>query len=347
MISLNGIEKIIKKGNRVLHALKGITLNIEPGEIFGIIGHPGAGKSALIRCINFLEPPARGSVIIDSRDLTLLSTSALREARRHIGMIFQQSNLLTTKTVFENVAFPLELRGLEKNQIQTKVNGLLNLTGLSDKSETYPYLLNAEQKQCVAIARALVTEPKILLCEEATGNLDSKSKHAILKRLKDINQERNLTIVLITHDLDVIKSICDRVAVLHEGEIIETSSTIDWYSRPKTEVSKGFIRMAAQSDLPSAVRSHLFVHPKENTNTLLRLSFSRTAAAEPFIAEVIQKFQLSVNILQAHLETFQLNSVGIMIVEIVGEATEVQKAIQFLEHKEIHIEGIGYVARTH
>lgn len=347
MISLNGIEKIIKKGNRVVHALKGITLNIEPGEIFGIIGHPDAGKSALIRCINFLEPPARGSVIIDSCDLTMLSTSALREARRQIGMIFQQPNLLTTKTVFENVAFPLALAGMQKDEIQTNVNALLKLTGLSDKSETYPYLLNAEQKQCVAIARALITQPKILLCEDATRNLDPKSKHAILKRLQDIHHDRNLTIVLITHDVEVIKSICHRVAVLHEGEIIETGRTIDWYSKPKTEISKAFIRMATQSDLPSALRSHLLSHSKENTNTLLRLSFSSTAAEDPFIAQIIQQFKLSVNILQAHLETFQLNSVGIMIVEIVGEVTEVQKAIQFLEYKEIHIEVIGYVARTH
>lgn len=346
MISLNGIEKIIKKGNSVVHTLKGITLNIKQGEIFGILGRRGAGKSALIRTINFLDPPSRGSVVIDSCDLTTLTTSELRETRRHIGMIFEHFNLLNSRTVFENVAFPLELSGIEKNEIANKVRALLKLTGLSDNTGAYPYQLSPEQKQRVAIARALVNQPKILLCEEATAALDQKAKQAILQLLRDINNQLKLTILLITHEIEVIKSICDRVAVLHEGEIVEQGTVIDWYSKPKTEISKTFIRMATQLDIPTSLRNRLLTDPQENTNIILRLSFSSAAAEEPFIAYVIQKFKLSVNILQAHLETFQMHSVGIMVVEMVGDNSEVHQAIQFLEHKDIHTEVIGYATRT-
>lgn len=346
MISLNGIEKIVKKGNRVVHALKGITLNIEQGEIFGIIGRAGAGKSALIRSINFLDPPSRGSVVVDSCDLTTLSTSALRETRRHIGMIFEHFNLLTSRTVFENIAFPLELAGAKKNEIETKVRALLNLTNLSDKREAYPYQLNAEQKQCVAIARALINQPKILLCEEATATLDHKAKQSILQLLREINNQLKLTVLLITHEIEVIKSICDRVAVLHEGEIVEQNTVIDWYSKPKTEVSKTFIRMATQLEIPSTLRNRLLTEPHENTNIILRLSFSSAAAEEPFITDVIQQFKLSVNILQAHLETFHMHSIGIMVVEMVGDNSKVHQAIKFLEHKDIHTEVIGYATRT-
>jgi D-methionine transport system ATP-binding protein len=346
MISLNGIEKIITKGNRAVHTLKGITLNIDQGEIFGILGQPGAGKSALIRTINFLDPPSRGSVVIDSCDLTTLSTSEIREARRHIGMIFEHFNLLNTRTVFQNVAFPLEILGLQKNKIVPKVRTLLNLTGLSDKIAAYPYQLNAEQKQRVAIARALANQPKILLCEEATHALDQKERRSILQLLREINSQLKLTVLLITHDIEVIKSICNRVAVLHEGEIVEQNTVIEWYSHPKTEVSKTFIRAETRLDIPASLSNRLLTELHENANTILRLSFSSAAAEEPFIAYVIQKFKLSVNIIQAHLETFQIYSVGIMIVEMVGDSAEVHQAITFLEHKDIHIEVIGYAERT-
>lgn len=345
MISLNGIEKIVKKGNRVVHALKGITLNIEQGEIFGILGRAGAGKSALIRTINFLDPPSRGSVVIDSCDLTTLSTREIREARRHIGMIFEHFNLLNTRTVFENVALPLEILGMQKNAIVNKVRTLLNLTGLLDQEEAYPYHLNPEQKQRVAIARALATQPKILLCEEATQTLDQKAKQSILQLLREINNQLKLTIVLITHEISVIKSICSRLAVLHEGAIVEQNTVIDWYMHPKTDVSKAFIRAETQWDIPASLNNRL-LESCDNANTILRLSFSSAAAEEPFIAYVIQKFKLSVNIVQAHLETFQMHSVGIMIVEMVGDSAEIQEAITFLEHKNIHSEVIGYVART-
>ncbi len=346
MISLNGIEKVIKKGNRVVHTLKGITLNIEQGEIFGILGHAGAGKSALIRTINFLDPPSRGSVVIDSCDLSTLSATEIREARRHIGMIFEHFNLLNTRTVFENIAFPLEISGMQKNKIATKVRALLSLTSLSDKAEAYPCQLNSEQKQRVAIARALANQPKVLLCEEATHGLDQKAKQSILQLLQEINSQLKLTVLLITHEIEVIKSICNRIAVLHKGEIVEQNTVIEWYSKPKTDVSKTFIRAETQLDMPASLGNRLFIEPCENTNTILRLSFSRTAAEEPFIALVIQQFKLSINIVQAHLETFQMHSVGIMIVEMVGEHTEVHQAITFLEHKDIHIEVVGYVART-
>ncbi len=346
MISLNGIEKIIKQGNRVVHTLKGITLNIEQGEIFGILGDAGAGKSALIRTINFLDPPSRGSVVIDSCDLNTLSTSEIRKARRHIGMIFEHFNLLSTRTVFENIAFPLELLGMDKNKITNKVRTLLNLTHLLDKADAYPHQLNSEQKQRTAIARALASQPKILLCEEATQALDQKAKQSILELLREINHQLKLTILLITHDISVIKSICQRVAILHQGQIVEQNTIFEWYRKPKTEASKAFICRETQLDIPASFSNRLLTGPCENANVILRLSFSRAAAEEPFIALVIQQFKLSINIIQAHLESFQIYSVGIMVVEVVGDTAEINQALTFLEDKDIHTEVIGYAPRT-
>jgi len=346
MISLNGIEKTVKNGHSVIHALKGITLDIEQGEVFGILGRKGAGKSALIRCINLLDPPSRGAVIIDSCDLTTLSTEALREARRSIGMIFQHFNLLASRTVFENVALPLELSGSPKSIFSATVQSLLALTGLTDKREAYPHQLNSEQKQRVAIARALVNRPKVLLCEEATAALDPSAKQAILQLLKEINEQFNLTILMMTHELDVIKPICDRVAVLHQGEIIEQGTVLELFTRPKTVVAKELIRTTALLDLPATLRHRLQPYPTEHSNPILRISFASFTAEESVIAEVIQHFQVSVNIIQAHLDTIRTESIGIMIAEMVGNSEEVKKAIQFLDNQDLHIEVLGYAPRS-
>jgi len=346
MISLNGIEKTFKKGNTIVHTLKGITLNIEQGEVFGIIGRMGAGKSALIRCINLLEPPSRGAVIIDSCDLTTLTTEALREARLTIGMIFQHFNLLKSRSVFDNVALPLEFRRIPKEKIEALVRPLLDLTQLVNKADAYPDQLNSEQKQRVAIARALVNKPKILLCEEATASLEPRTKQSILQLLRAINKRLNLTIVLITHELEVIKSICDRVAVLHEGEVVEQGTALELYSHPKSEAAKEFIKTAALLDIPIALRNRLRPLPSENSYPILRISFKGGSKEESFIATVIQQFNLSFNIIQAHLEVIQTNTLGIMIVEIIGDEDEIENAKRYLELKKLHVEVLGYAART-
>jgi len=337
---------VYKTGNTVVHTLKGITLNIGQGEIFGIIGRSGAGKSALIRCINLLESPSSGAVIVDSCNLTTLTNEGLRQARRNIGMVFQHFNLLTSRTVYENVALPLELAGCNKQQIEAAVRPILSLTDLSDKANLYPNQLNSPQKQKVAIARALVNQPKILLCEEATASLDPKAKQSILQLLSDINTQLNLTILLITHELEVIKSICTRVAVLHEGEIIEESTVLQLFANPQSKPAKEMIKAATRLDMPAALRHRLRANASENCNPILRISFAGSVAQQPLIAYVIQQFNLTVNITQAHLEKIRHDTIGIMIVEIMGDGEETHKAIQFLQHKGLHVEVLGYAPRT-
>jgi D-methionine transport system ATP-binding protein len=344
MITLNGIEKIYHTGNTVVHALKGITLNVEQGEIFGIIGRAGAGKSSLIRCINLLEYPDSGAIIVDSCNLTTLSTKEVRQARRNIGMIFQHFNLLVSRTVFDNIALPLELARVPKSQIESTTRSLLTLTGLADKGHVYPTQLNDGQKQRVAIARALANQPKVLLCDEATAALDTTTAHAILQLLKDINARLNLTILLMTHDIEIIKSICNRVAVLHQGEIVEQGTVLEFFNNPKSEVGKELIKTSTSLEIPATLRHRLSPHPTEKSHPVLRISFVGSSTQETLFAYVIEQFGVSINITQAHLETIQNDTVGIIVAEIMGEAEEMEKAIQFLEHKGLHIEVLGYAS---
>ena len=345
MITLNAIEKTYKKGNTLVHTLKEITLNIEQGEIFGILGRPGAGKSALIRCLNLLEQPSRGSVIVDSCDLTILSTEGLRRARRNIGMFFQHPTLMKSRTVFENVALPLELAGTPREYLEKTVRQMLNLSGLADKSESYPNELTLLQKQKVAIARALANKPKVLLCEEITAALEPKAKQTLLQLLRDINEQLKLTIVLITHEIEIIKAICNRVAILHQGRIVEEATTLDFFTSPKSEIAKDFIRVATSQDMPIALRNRLRSQPFEESNPVLRISFVHSSNHEPPIADIIQRFNLAINIIQAHLETILGAIVGIMIVEIIGDNEDIKSAIYALEEKDLQVEVLGYAPR--
>lgn len=346
MITLEGIEKIYRTGNAVVHALKGITLNVEQGEIFGVLGRPGAGKSALIRCINLLEHPNSGAVIVDSCNLTTMSIESLRQARRNIGMIFQHFNLLASRTVYENVALPLEITNASKPHIEAIVRPLLQLTGLIDKMDVNPHHLNNGQKQRVAIARALVTQPKVLLCDEATQGLDSKTAQAILHLLSDVNERLNLTILLITHDIEVIKAICHRVAILHQGEIVEQGKVVDFFTNPKSEAGKEFIKASTRLEIPSVLRRRLRMQPAPNCHPVFRISFVGPTQQESLLAYVIQQFGLSISITQAHLETIRNETIGIMVAEVIGPDEEIEKAIQFLEHKGLNCEVLGYAPRT-
>jgi D-methionine transport system ATP-binding protein len=346
MISLTSVDKLYKQGNTVMHALKGINLQIAQGQIFGILGRQGSGKSALIRCINLLESPDRGSVVVDSCELNSLDVKSLREARRNIGMIFEHFNLLYSRTVYENIALPLEIMGYASTQIEAGVRPLLDLIGLSHKADAPIDQLNAGQKQMVAIAKALASKPKVLLCEQATAALDPKAKQSVLALLKAVQKTLHTTIVLITHEVDVIKSLCDRVAILHQGTIVEENSTTAFFTHPQSEIGRDFIRSAARAEIPSSLANTLKIKPMENYNPILRISFDDPSTQGSFVAALVQQFHLRVNILQAHLETIQNKNMGLMLIEAMGDMEEVKRAIQFLEQNNIYVEVLAYAPRT-
>lgn len=345
MISLKSIDKRYKQGNTVVHALKGINLQIAQGQVLGIIGRADSGKSALIRCINLLESPDQGSVIVDSCELNSLSTQGLQEARRNIGMIFEHFNLLHSRTVYENIALPLEIMGYSTPQIDARVQPLLHLIGLTHYADARIDQLNAGQKQKVAIAKALAPKPKVLLCEEATAALDPKATQAVLALLKEVKHSLHTTIVLITHELDVIKTVCDRVAVLHQGAIVEESSLQAFLSHPRSECGREFIRNAARAEIPLSLRNRLRSQPAENHYPLLRISFDQPESQGTFVGALVQQFHLRVNIIQAHLEPIQDHNTGLMLIEAIGEMEEVKRAIQFLEQQKIYVEVLGYAPR--
>lgn len=347
MIELKNLQKTYLGDNGSLEALRGVSAHVRAGEIYGVIGKSGAGKSTLIRCINMLERPTSGSVIVDGEELTTMPERQLRDVRKKIGMIFQHFNLLSSRTVYENVAFPLELAGKAASEIESAVTPLLELVGLADKRNQYPAQLSGGQKQRVGIARALANRPKVLLCDEATSALDPQTTHSILELLKDINQKFNLTIVIITHEMQVIKEICDRVAVIENGLIIEEGTVIDLFVRPQTATTKDFIRTIVSHDLPDIFADIPFsAAPSPGSNLMLRLSFIGTSANEPIIAGLIRRFNVDVNILFGNIDHLKATPFGTLLVEVSGEDAAIQSALQYLQEIELGIEVIGYVARN-
>lgn len=340
MIHLENINKIYPNGTKALHNL---TCSVAPREIFGIIGPSGAGKSTLIRCINLLERPSSGKVIIDGQDLTQQTAQQLRLSRRQIGMIFQHFNLLNSRTVYENIALPLQLQKVSAKQIEREVSPLLELTGLTDKKQAYPHQLSGGQKQRVAIARALVNQPKVLLCDEATSALDPHTTQSILALLKDINEHFGLTIMLITHEMEVIKSICDRVALMERGEIIEQASIIEFITHPKTPAAKHMVKAFLKHALPPNLQQQIATRPKITSYPVVRILFRGQAASEPLIAHVIQDLKLELNILQAHLEYIKNECLGIMVVTIMATEERAQAGINFLLSKGLEVDILGYV----
>lgn len=347
MITLHRIGKVYDGPTRV-EALADIDLAIAEGEICGIIGLSGAGKSTLIRCINMLEPPTAGEVYVDGKNLTAMSESQLREERKHIGMIFQHFNLLSNRTVYENIAFPLELAGISKAEQRRRIEPILDLVGLRERSNNYPAQLSGGQKQRVGIARALVTEPKVLLCDEATSALDPQTTKSILDLLKDINERMNLTIVLITHEMQVIKEICDHVAVIENGRIIEQGSVVEVFTNPQTPTAREFVGTILSSDLPESL-SYLQVSPTpvEDSNVLVRLSFIGDVTDEPLLASLIRKFDLDVSILYANVDYIQGTPFGRLIVTLDGHDEHLDRALAYLQTLPIESEVIGYVSPNH
>ena len=247
MIELNDVSKVFSEGKSSFAAVSDVTLSIREGEVFGIVGYSGAGKSTLVRCINLLERPTSGSVTVDGQDLTKLRGRALSEARRKIGMIFQQFNLFSTRTVFDNVAYPIRYSGLSKAELKKRVESLLDFVELGDKRNAYPSQLSGGQKQRVAIARALACDPKVLLCDEATSALDPQTTKSILRLLKRLNRETGITIVMITHQMQVVKEICDRVAVMEKGRVVETGDVLDVFTHPQAPITRSFVDCGQQS----------------------------------------------------------------------------------------------------
>jgi D-methionine transport system ATP-binding protein len=333
MIEIKGLKKVFGHGKDKVEALDGIDLTIKQGDIFGIIGLSGAGKSTLIRCLNMLEKPTEGSVTVDGFDLTNLSGEQLRSVRRKIGMIFQHFNLLWSRTVAANIAFPLEIAGeKDKQKIAAKVKELLELVGLTDKANAYPAQLSGGQKQRVGIARALANNPKVLLCDEATSALDPQTTQSILELLANINKKLNITMVIITHEMAVIKSICDAVAVIEGGKIVESGPVFNLFTNPQTKTAKRFISSVNSHELPDVV---LEKHKLSNSHSrLIRVSFIGSSAGEPLISEIIQKFNVKANILHGNIDHIKNNIFGTLILQLLGTENDTLQALR-------HLEGLG------
>ncbi len=337
MIELDHVTKVYHQKNTNVVALDDVSLTIAKGEIFGIIGLSGAGKSTLIRVINRLETPQSGSVRIQGADITALKGSGLRKARQRIGMIFQHFNLLNSRTVFGNIAFPLEIAGVKLAAVAARVNELAELVGLSSKLDAYPSQLSGGQKQRVGIARALANHPEILLCDEATSALDPQTTQSILKLLQELNQNFGITIVLITHEIQVIKEICDSVAVIEDGHIVESGPILKLFTRPDTEIARRFIGVALNRDV-TLDASYLSAAPRGECRQLIRIDFIGEAARSPIIASVIGRFEVEVNILHAHMDSIKETPFGSLIVEMAGTAANIEASLQYLTELGIRIE---------
>ena len=334
MILIENLSKSFEGTKDKIWAVKDVNLHINRGEIFGIIGLSGAGKSTLIRCLNRLEEPMEGKGIIDGVDITSLDKKELRLARKDIGMIFQHFNLLSQKTVYENIAFPLELEKLSKNEIKTKVNTLLDYVELTDKRDSYPSQLSGGQKQRVAIARSLANNPKILLSDEGTSALDPQTTKSILDLLNRIRKEFGLTIVLITHQMEVVKDVCDRVAIMENGKIIEMNTVEELFRNPKTRTANSFI-----SGLKFNMEEE-YIKPEEFKGTLIRLSFLGDSAKQPIVSKMVKEFDIHVNILSGNINELMSTSVGYLILELLGDKDDIKAAINYLNKQNVNVEVI-------
>ncbi|NLK63831.1 MAG: ATP-binding cassette domain-containing protein [Tissierellia bacterium] len=320
LIQIKDLQKEFKSQNDTVTALTGINLNINKGDIFGIIGMSGAGKSTLVRCINFLERPTKGTIIIGDKDLSLLNDRELRQVRHNIGMIFQQFNLLMQRNVEDNICFPLEIAGLSKKEGRKKAAELLDLVGLSDKKKAYPSQLSGGQKQRVAIARALATNPQILLCDEATSALDPTTTRSILALLKDINKKLGITIIIITHEMSVVEEICSNVAIIDNGVLAEAGKVEDVFRNPKTEAAK---KMFYNNS--NIVR-------KMKGKRIIRIVFDGKSSNEPVIANLVLEFKAHVNILFADLKEINENSFGQMVLQLPEDKDLSDKIIYYLRN---------------
>ncbi|PCK69832.1 methionine ABC transporter ATP-binding protein [Paenibacillus larvae] len=332
MIKLNQIVKTYQNGKNMTHALHGIDMEVNRGEIFGIIGHSGAGKSTLVRTINLLEKPSSGKVIVDGVDLIELPTAKLQQERRKIGMIFQHFNLLSSATVADNIAFPLKLAKTPKTVIQKKVNELLDLVGLTGQGNKYPSQLSGGQKQRVGIARALANDPKVLLCDEATSALDPQTTNSILNLLLDINKKLHLTIVLITHEMHVIRSICDRVAVIHDGRLVEQGAVVEVFLKPQHPVTKQFIEQ---------ISDPVDFHREEanlELSAFIKINFLGESTYAPILSDAVQQSGATFSILHGTISKMKDTPYGQLFVRLDGSLEAREATIHTLRDRGLEVE---------
>lgn len=331
MIEIQNLSKVYKTKSGEVKGVDDVTLSIKKGEIYGIVGYSGAGKSSLLRCINLLERPSFGHLTVDGTDLTSLRGEKLRLARLKIGMIFQHFYLISQKTVFENIAFALKAAKVPASKVQKRVDSLLAMVGLSDKRDVYPSQLSGGQKQRVAIARALANDPKVLLCDEATSALDPTTTKSILNLLKKINKELDITIVLITHEMNVVKEICNRMAIMQDGRVIEEGSVYDIFARPKTDLAKEFIASVVSFDIPETIIQSC-------EGPIVQVTFRGRVAGEGVISDTLQKFNVKGNFLHGSIEYIQELPLGIFIMELKGQKEEIAAALRYIEERDAQVE---------
>lgn len=333
MIRFEHVSKTFQTKNGPFDALKDVSFEIEKGDIYGVIGYSGAGKSTLIRMVNALETPTSGNVWVEGKDIGTLNQKELRNLRKGIGMIFQQFNLLESKTIYDNVAIALKLNGVSKKDIKKRVTELLDFVELSDKKYSYPGQLSGGQKQRVSIARALANNPSILLCDEATSALDPKTTDSILELLKKINEMLHITIVIITHEMNVIQKICNKVAVMDYGQVVETGSVIQVFSNPQSDIAKRFVGNLIRDVIPEPLVES--IRRETRNSRLLRIKLENTDSTEPLLWEINRRFEVETNILYSTINVIQGIVVGIMLVLFTGTDEEIEKAEQYiLESKE-------------
>lgn len=335
MLVLKDIHKVYGKEAKRVEALKGINLQVNKGEIFGVIGFSGAGKSTLIRLVNLLERPTSGKVLINGIDLQELSPKELRKERKKIGMIFQQFNLLHSKTVFGNVAMPLILDGTPKAAIKKKVMELLSFVGLEDKANQYPEQLSGGQKQRVGIARALATDPHILLCDEATSALDPDTTRSVLEVLKRVRDKLGITILMITHEMNVIRDACDKVAVLDGGVIVEQGSVLDVFTDPQTQIAKNFVRTVLNDEIPESVRRIINETQHDEEHHIYRLLFKGDATKDPLLSNIAKKFPIDVSVYNGMITELQGSPFGNLVVGFKGSREDVERALEFIRQSKV------------
>ncbi|PFO07112.1 methionine ABC transporter ATP-binding protein [Bacillus sp. AFS076308] len=336
MISIQNVRKIFPSKKGDLKAVDDVNLEIKDGEIFGVIGYSGAGKSTLIRMLNGLEIPTEGSVTVAGRVISKIKGSELRKARQEISMIFQHFNLLWSRTVSENIAFPLEIAGVKGPQRKKRVAELIKLVGLEGRENAYPSELSGGQKQRVGIARALANNPKVLLCDEATSALDPQTTDSILDLLVDINKRLGLTIVLITHEMHVIRKICHRVAVMEGGKMVELGPVLEVFKHPRQPITKRFVQQVTEPEETKETIDHLLERYPQGQ--VIQLSFVGESAEQPLITNLIRDYNVIVNILQGKISHTQNGSYGSLFIHLDGQTTEIKKAVDYLHSQQIGVE---------
>ncbi|MEL7648822.1 MAG: ATP-binding cassette domain-containing protein [Sedimentibacter sp.] len=342
MIIFENVSKSFESYGKTVEAVKNVNLQLEEGKIHGVIGFSGAGKSTLVRMINLLERPTEGKVILGDMEITSLSEKKLRDERKKIGMIFQQFNLFSSRNVYENVAYPLKYSGLKKKEIQDKVNFLLQLVDLQDKTLSYPSQLSGGQKQRVAIARALACDPKILLSDESTSALDPQTTKSILKLLKQLNEKLGITIVVITHEMQVVKEICDNVVVMENGEVVEQGDVFNVFANPVKQITKDFVDSTSNlSKIHELIKEKVSITKLKEGECILKFTYLERNASEALVSQISRNFKLDVNIIFGNIELIGEHPIGGLVSVVSGEAENITNAIDYLRNKNVGVEVIS------